>query len=1180
MPVHQGSREQREMKTGELEELIERSRSGDQEAQGELIRAAQERVYYHCKKIIKNEEDVRDAVQDVLLSMLEKLDSLREPAAFWGWLNQMTVHMCLNRASKKQRERRHQEPAAGTILEGIENLDDQEIPDKALDNEETRRMVRELVDALPESQRLCILLYYYDSMTVGEIARMMETSEGTIKSRLHYARKSIREGVERYAAQGLKLYGMPVLPFLSYFLQKEAETLAAGGMITAGEILAAAGGSAAAAAMSGTGVTIAAGAAGILTKGAAAIAVLVLAGAVTGGALLLRPHRVPTPEPPPPATAAPAEGEVRSHLTEPEAAEIPVQAVEEAPQEMEPAPPLSPVPTVLLTPEPEEPSPLPPALTPAEVTTPLLTVLTPWVPEPEPEAEPKPREEEEEARPARPDDREDDSGRDDGEEEDNSTAAPPVPTPPEEITYYPNPDFGTFLGIRDGVYEFTLEIESNQRRQPFPFVNGSGEMPVHSFRAESSNEAVVKFDGIYILGWSTGTAEVRYYIQPSRYSTEEIEAVVYVTVENRKPVDPEPIITINPACGIYEGTKNNVHIFRTELEIEAEGPSPLVIPERYYVHTESGNEQVAVWEEGGGFRAAGAGSTDLRLYISETENGPYKLQAIVYVTVPERKPTEPTEVIEGTLKEGYGYSSMFQQIWPEQAAGTYTYASTNPEVAAVRTYGLFSLLSPGKAVLTATEETTGKQYRLTVEAEDRYFKEMKLEDLTVQERKTVYHAVSPYYEGTYDDFIRAEWTSSDPRIFTAEAFTSEDYYMTPNSKITGVSAGTAELTAAIHMRVSTCIGQQEMIAKASCQVTVEPLPEKRQTVTAKPGYNSSFAKEWQGIPSNLVYTTTDPETVAINDIGYFSVLKAGRAVLTGESDEGRWILEVESTPGFNWEYTLTQTEAELWEGEGKLIYFLTSETETGVKRTREEWESSDPEIVTAETREGLGCYITGVSPGTAEVTGTIHFEVNTAAGVREMEDKVTIPVTVKSSGAMESDREKTLTGFGKRSGGGYLSTFSQAWGSELPEELTYESSAPEIVYIGTNGTFVTRSAGTAVLTATDPAEPDTPYRLTLTVEEGADWSRKVTPIELFLSNGAWLHQLDNGSYDYPLEVTSAHWSSSAPEVAEAEDFRGGIHRLQPKSPGTAEITGELEFTDDIFGTVYRETVSYIVLVSE
>ena len=84
-------------------------------------------------------------------------------------------------------------------------------------------MVMELVDALPEAQRLCVLMYYYDEMSVKDIAAALETSEGTVKSRLNYARKSIKEGVDRYTDQGIKLYSFSPLPFLLYFLQRDAD---------------------------------------------------------------------------------------------------------------------------------------------------------------------------------------------------------------------------------------------------------------------------------------------------------------------------------------------------------------------------------------------------------------------------------------------------------------------------------------------------------------------------------------------------------------------------------------------------------------------------------------------------------------------------------------------------------------------------------------------------------------------------------------------------------------------------------------------------------------------------------------------------------------------------------------------------------------------------------------------
>ena len=78
-----------------------------------------------------------------------------------------------------------------------EDLDDQRIPEKILDTKETHRMIRELVDELPPAQKLCILMYYYDELPVKDIAEALDTSENTVKSRLSYARKTIKAGVDR-----------------------------------------------------------------------------------------------------------------------------------------------------------------------------------------------------------------------------------------------------------------------------------------------------------------------------------------------------------------------------------------------------------------------------------------------------------------------------------------------------------------------------------------------------------------------------------------------------------------------------------------------------------------------------------------------------------------------------------------------------------------------------------------------------------------------------------------------------------------------------------------------------------------------------------------------------------------------------------------------------------------------
>lgn len=363
--------------------VIRRCLSGDQQAQEELVLAAQNRVYYHCRKMLKHEEDALDATQEILISMLTRLDRLQDPEAFWGWLSAMTANHCRNVLTRGRREAQIPEDDEGnSLLDAFESLDEQTVPDKALDNDETRRMIVELVDQLPPPQRQCVLMFYYEGMSVKDIAAALETSEGTVKSRLNYARKAIKSGVDAYAAQGVKLYS--ALPFLVYFLQRDAgigglsasaaEALArsvlAGAAGTAAAGTAAAGaagtvapsGGAAAGTAAASGGTASHALSGLLAhKATLGLAGLAAAGAVAGGAALYQP--------------------------EPEPAEDPAPIVEVAePQPIpEPEPPPEPEPTPAPEPEPAPaPEPVQPQPGPASEPDPVP------VEEPEPSAEPQP----------------------------------------------------------------------------------------------------------------------------------------------------------------------------------------------------------------------------------------------------------------------------------------------------------------------------------------------------------------------------------------------------------------------------------------------------------------------------------------------------------------------------------------------------------------------------------------------------------------------------------------------------------------------------------------------------------------------------------------------------------------------------------------------------------------------
>lgn len=284
------------MEQEKLLTLIQRSREGDPEAQEGLIRGTQQKIYYHCIKMLKNEQDAQDATQDVLIAMITSLDKLREPAAFWGWVNGITANRCKHLLSAPHKEWQIPEDDEGiSMLDSLEDLDEQYIPDKALDNEETRRMILGLVDDLPPEQRMSVLFYYYDEMSVKQIAQAMDTSEGTVKSRLNYARKAIKSGVEDYERKGIKLYSASPLLLLAYFLRMDAEatTLSnAAATAIANSVGAAVSGAAVPAAGSAAGTATAGGsagaaaAAGAAAKAGGAVSVKVIAGVLAGAVAL------------------------------------------------------------------------------------------------------------------------------------------------------------------------------------------------------------------------------------------------------------------------------------------------------------------------------------------------------------------------------------------------------------------------------------------------------------------------------------------------------------------------------------------------------------------------------------------------------------------------------------------------------------------------------------------------------------------------------------------------------------------------------------------------------------------------------------------------------------------------------------------------------------------------------
>ncbi len=234
----------------ELKAVVLRAQSGDSHAIEELYTAFYESVFYFAKKTLRDENLAYDITQDTFLEVIRTIDCLEAPEAFAVWIRRITLHQCTRHFKKKKDVLLEEDADGHTILDTMEDDDEGSLPAEVCEKEEFRSTILSIVDTLSEEQRAAVLLYYYDELPIQKIAEMQGVSEGTVKSRLNYARKAIRKGVEQYEAKtGTKLHGVPFLPLVRIFFNNP-EPMSSARAAALGKTISAAAGTVAAGAAS------------------------------------------------------------------------------------------------------------------------------------------------------------------------------------------------------------------------------------------------------------------------------------------------------------------------------------------------------------------------------------------------------------------------------------------------------------------------------------------------------------------------------------------------------------------------------------------------------------------------------------------------------------------------------------------------------------------------------------------------------------------------------------------------------------------------------------------------------------------------------------------------------------------------------------------------------------------
>lgn len=186
--------------------LVARLKAGDEAAYEEMVRTLGGRLLAVARRMLRDEDAARDAVQDALLSAVRSIHSFDGHSLLSTWLHRIVVNAALMRIRSRQRKPEQSlEPLLprfaedGHHAEAVVSWADS--AERLIERRETQAIVRAAIDELPESYRLVVMMRDIDGMSTLEAAEVFGITENALKLRLHRARMALGTILRRRLGQ-------------------------------------------------------------------------------------------------------------------------------------------------------------------------------------------------------------------------------------------------------------------------------------------------------------------------------------------------------------------------------------------------------------------------------------------------------------------------------------------------------------------------------------------------------------------------------------------------------------------------------------------------------------------------------------------------------------------------------------------------------------------------------------------------------------------------------------------------------------------------------------------------------------------------------------------------------------------------------------------------------------------
>lgn len=175
-----------------IAEQVKKAQAGDREALLQLILAEKDELYKLCYIYLRNRADCEDILQDLMLTLIDNIHKLRNPAAFYLWVRKIIINCCYRKLNHSRKFNN-----LAIDIHPLQNLDqDKQLfgtRNADLDQIEGHLDLLKALDQLPKRQKNVIVLHYFADLKLEDVGQILACPSGTVKSRLHKALSQLRK---------------------------------------------------------------------------------------------------------------------------------------------------------------------------------------------------------------------------------------------------------------------------------------------------------------------------------------------------------------------------------------------------------------------------------------------------------------------------------------------------------------------------------------------------------------------------------------------------------------------------------------------------------------------------------------------------------------------------------------------------------------------------------------------------------------------------------------------------------------------------------------------------------------------------------------------------------------------------------------------------------------------------